>query len=246
MGGLLAAPAGAALRGATAAELAGLSGFERDVIYVALSGSSAGPRVAGVRYSRNSLFAEDVLANRMPPRIALPVALVEMASAARTDAAAHAILTAAAQQRLIRTADLRTVVLRRKTLRHRALILETLLDIEDGAQSANEVAMLRLIERYGLPRPEMQVIAATASRRSRIDGGWPEFGVFFEIDGAGHFAVDKWADDADRHNEVSLATPPGSLHLRWPGFVVRRRPERVADQVRRAVAHAAKRVAEVG
>lgn len=240
---ILAAQPGAALRGATAAELAGLTGFEREVIFVALRGSSAGPRVPGVRYSRNSLFDLEVLADRQPPRVSLPVALVEMASAARTVPAAHAILTSAAQQRLIRTDDLREAARRRTTLRRRAAIFETLVDIDDGAQSLNEVAMLELTRRFGLPRPDLQIAAATSRRRSRIDGGWPDLGVFFEIDGAGHFAVGKWADDADRHNEVALAKPPGSIHLRWPGFVVRRQPELVADQAKRALAHAAKEVA---
>jgi hypothetical protein len=242
---LLAAAADAALRASTAAELGGLKGFERDVIYVALKGKSAGPRLAGTKYSRNSLFELDVVTERKPPRLALPVAVVEMAADARTVTVAHQVLTAAVQQRLVRTSDLRDAVARRKTLRQRVAILETLLDIDDGAQSLNELAMLGLIERFELPPPVLQIAAATRTRRSRIDGGWPSFGVYFEIDGAGHYAIEKWADDADRHNEVTLATPPGSIHLRWPGFVVRHQPERVADQARRALGHAAKLVAEV-
>ena len=115
------------------------------------------------------------------------------------------------------------------------MLLETLLDIDDGAQSLNEVAMLKLAGRYGLPRPQLQLQAATAVRRSRIDGGWPERDVYFEIDGTAHVEASKWADFADRHNEVALATPPGSIHLRWPGFVVRRDPARVANQAARAL-----------
>lgn len=158
-----------------------------------------------------------------------------MAGAAVTPARVHAVLTAAVQQRLVRTDDVRKVLERRTNVMHRAEMLETLLDIDDGAQSLNEVAMLKLVKRFALPRPDLQLQAATSDRRSRIDGGWPERGVYFEIDGTGHLAAGKWADDADRHNEVAIATPPGSIHLRWPGFVVRRDPERVANQAARAL-----------
>jgi hypothetical protein len=54
--------------------------------------------------------------------------------------------------------------------------------------------------------------------------------VAFEVDGAGHFEIASWLDDADRHNEVALGQPAGTTMLRWPGFVVRRQPDRVVDQ----------------
>ena len=50
------------------------------------------------------------------------------------------------------------------------------------------------------------------------------------VDGAGHFEIASWLDDADRHNEVALGQPAGTTMLRWPGFVVRRQPDRVVDQ----------------
>jgi hypothetical protein len=235
--GVLAGGPDAALTGATAAELAGLCGFERDVIQVALP-DRRGPRVDGVRYRMHPELAHELMGTLQPPRVRPPVAVLEMAAAARDAAGAHRVLTAAAQQGIVRTAELRAALDRRPKLRQRAVIRETLLDIDDGAQSLNEVAMLRLCARSGLPRPVMQVIAPTARRRSRIDGGWPDLGVFFEIDGAGHFTISKWIDDADRHNEVALATPVGAVHLRWPGFAVRRTPDRVADQAVRALKRA--------
>jgi hypothetical protein len=234
---VLAGGPGAALRGATAAELAGLSGFERDVIQVALP-DRRGPRVDGVRYRSQPHLERDLMGALQPPRVRPAVAVLELAAAARDVSGAHRVLTAAAQQGIVRTADLRSALALRPKLRLRAAISETLLDIDDGAQSLNEIAMLRVCARAGLPRPVMQVIAATARRRSRIDGGWPDFAVFFEIDGAGHFAVSRWIDDADRHNEVTLATPVGAVHLRWPGFAVRRTPERVTDQAIRALRRA--------
>jgi hypothetical protein len=234
---VLAGGPGAVLRGATAAELAGLSGFERAIIDVALP-DRHGPAIEGVRYCRRPGLRTDVMGSLQPPRLRPAVAVLEMASAARDEGAAHRVLAAAVQQRIVRTSDVRAALDRRPNLRLRAVIRETLLDIDDGAQSLNEVAMLRVAKQAGLPRPAMQIVAATSRRRSRIDGGWPAYGVFFEIDGAGHYAVSTWLDDADRHNEVALATAPGAVHLRWPGFCVRRTPDRVADQAQRALGRA--------
>lgn len=226
----------AAACGPTAAAMGDLVGFERDILHVLIPWQRKGPAIDGVKYHRSRrAYAEDVAEDLQPPRVKLPIALASMAARAYTDAAAHRILTSAVQQRLVRAQHIREVVLARPKLPRRRLILETLLDIEDGAQSLNEVAMRRLARRNRLPAPTLQLVAATEDRRSRLDGGWPEFGVYFEIDGAGHFEITKWLDDADRHNEAALALEPGSTLLRWPGFVVRRQPDRVIDQARRAL-----------
>ncbi len=225
----------AAVAGPTAAELAGLTGFERDTIHVVIPHNLDGPDIDGVRYHPTRRYDFQVAPNLEPRRITLPFALIAMVAAARSDEAAHHVLTSAAQQRLIRTAAVHEALRLRRNIKRRALMMETLLDIDDGAQSLNEVAMLRLVRRHRLPRVLLQIVAATPVRRSRIDGGWPEFGVYFEIDGAGHYAIKKWYDDADRQNEVALSQAPGTTLLRWPGFVVRRDPDRVVDQATRAL-----------
>jgi hypothetical protein len=225
----------AAIAGPTAAELAGLTGFQRPTIHVVVPRKREGPSIDGVSYHRAREYADQVTPNLEPRRIALPFALIAMAAAAYSDLGAYHVLTAAVQQNLVRTRDLRKALATRRSLRRRAVILETLLDIDDGAQSFNEVAMLRLVKRHGLPLPLLQAVCATERRRSRLDGGWPDLDVYFEIDGVGHFEVAKWYDDADRQNEVALSVEPGSTLLRWPGFVVRHEPERVVDQAMRAL-----------
>lgn len=226
---------GAALCAATAAEVAGLTGFETPAVHVCVPAEREGPQISGVRYHRSRNYAQAAETHRLPPRVGLAHALIAMASTARTASRAHDILTSAVQQRLIRTDALREVLDAKSSVRWRALMRETLLDIDDGAQSLNEVAMLTLIREEGLPVPELQLVVATERRRASIDGGWPEYTVCFEIDGTGHFDIAKWIDDADRQNEVALTQPAGSTLLRWPGFVVRRAPRLVADQARRAL-----------
>ena len=227
---------GAAACGPTAAAMGDLVGFERETIHVLIPWRRSGPDIGDVKYHRSRRAYEHEVADKLEPRrVMLPYAVISMAGKAPTDAAAYRILTSAAQQRLIRTQHIRDAVEMTPKLRRRRLILETLVDIDDGAQSLNELAMQRLVRRSRLPTPKLQLVAATKRRRSRLDGGWPEFGVYFEIDGAGHFEVTKWYDDADRQNEVALSVEPGSTLLRWPGYVVRREPERVVDQAIRAL-----------
>lgn len=226
----------AAACGPTAAALGGLTGYERRTIHVVIPWQRNGPDIDGVKYHRSRRPYESEVADDLRPRrIQLPYALISMAAKSATDVGAHRILTAAAQQWLVRTDHIRDAVDATPKIRRRKLILETMLDIDDGAQSMNEVAMRRLCRRSRLPVPKLQLVAATERLRSRLDGGWPEFGVYFEVDGAGHLEIAKWYDDADRHNEAALALEPGSTLLRWPGFVVRHQGDRVVDQARRAL-----------
>jgi hypothetical protein len=183
------------------------------------------PELGGLRG-----FESPVSAKLDPRRTTMPFSVIAMTSKARKVERAHHILASAAQQRLIRTSDVRAALGCRPDVRLRALMPESLIDIDDGAQSLNEIALKRLISRSRLPPAELQIRTATRRRRSRLDGGWPAYGVAFEVDGAGHFEIASWLDDADRHNEVALGQPAGTTMLRWPGFVVRRQPDRVVDQ----------------
>jgi hypothetical protein len=230
---LLACGPGAALSRETAAELAGLGGFESQKIHVTMPRNRSGPRPAGVQPHRAKLIAPFVHPARAPRRFRVDHAALEVAAFAPADDRAHAVIAATVQQGLSTVAMLRDAVDQRPRLPRRALILESLLDIEGGAQSINEIAMLRLVRRAGLPLPKLQVRVATERRGAYIDGGWPDYDVWFEIDGELHREAARWADDLDRGNE--LAIEHGGTRLRWSGFVVRRRPERVVDQAARAL-----------
>jgi len=83
-----------------------------------------------------------------------------------TDRGAAAILSAGAQQRLARVADLALVAHRIENLRRGQLIIQTLGDIAGGSQAISELDFLRLVVRpFGLPEPSRQ--SARRDRRGR-------------------------------------------------------------------------------
>jgi hypothetical protein len=231
--GVLACRAGAALSGPTVLELAGVKGFESDLVHVAVPWPRHGPPLPGLSTTRVCKLENFIHPARTLPQVRLAYAVLSVAAGARRDDDAHAVLTSAVQQGRVSVRQLRNQLATLPKLPRRALIRESLLDIADGAQSLNEIALLQLVKSGGLPHPVLQIHVATARRRSYIDGGWPGFEVWFEVDGELHRDTDKWADDLDRGNE--LAIEQGGTRLRWPGFVVRRRPERVVDQATRAL-----------
>jgi hypothetical protein len=138
------------------------------------------PELGGLRG-----FESPVSAKLDPRRTTMPFSVIAMTSKARKVERAHHILASAAQQRLIRTSDVRAALGCRPDVRLRALMLESLVDIDDGAQSLNEIALKRLISRSRLPPAELQIRTATRRRRSRLAGGWPAYGVAFESTGPG-------------------------------------------------------------
>jgi hypothetical protein len=218
---------------ATAAQLAGLRGYEDDVIHITVGRTRGTVALEGVTVHRSRHTADAVHPAHRLRRVVIEHAVVEMAAYARTKRDSSAILCAAVQQGCTTAAQLRAFVIPRRTLRRRALILESLAEIEGGAQSINELALVRLFRRAGLPRPTLQIHVATGRRQAYIDGGWPAYSVWYEVDGQFHRDVGQWRDDLDRNNELSIGQH--GVRLRWSGSDIRDRPGRVVDQARRAL-----------
>jgi len=230
---VLAAGRDAVLTEVSVLELAEVKGFESDAIHVAVPQHRHGPDLPGVHVRRVRKLERFVHPARTLPQVRLPYAALMCAAYAPTEDNAHVVLSAVVQQGFVRVVDLEEQLAMLPKLPRRALIGETLLDLADGAQSLNEVALLRLVKSARLPQPKLQIHVATERRGAYIDGGWPDFDVWFEVDGELHREAAQWADDLDRGNE--LAIEQGGTRLRWSGFVVRRRPERVVDQATRAL-----------
>ena len=102
-----------------------------------------------------------------------------------------------------------------------------------GAHSLPEVEFLRLCRRAGLPAPTCQVSRVdSGGRRRYLDAYFEEYGVHVEIDGEQHDEPRaRWAD-MRRQNNLWIA---GDRVLRFPAWLVRRHPARVAAQVRAAL-----------
>ncbi len=232
---VLRSPVGVVLAGSMAAVRRGLSWPlpARPQLLVPAAGPL--PHLADVDVRRTRLLeAEDVHPVAQPPQLRLPRAVVDEASRARRPDDVRALLCAAVQQRMARVADLREVVLRMGPIKHRALMLTALVDVEGGAHSVREMAFGRLLRRATLPPPSRQVVRRRAGGRYYLDAAWEDWDLHAEIDGLGHLEVAQWGVDCDRTNELELGKVR-ERRLRIPGFWIDERPDHVIDQVRRGL-----------
>jgi hypothetical protein len=236
----------AALAGPTAARLDGLSGFadacpaDGGPVHVLTHHDFTKPVpmpglhlvVHHTKFLEESL---DVHPAREPRRTRIARSLVNAAIWRETDRGTLSMLAAGVQQRIVHVGQLREVVERiGATLPRRRLILEALADIEGGAQALSELDFTRtVIRRFGLPEPERQAGRRDERGRQRwIDVVWEKYKVMVEIDGAQHIEALSYWDDMDRGNGFII---DGYRVLRFPAWVVRRRPEYVAEQVLKAL-----------
>jgi very-short-patch-repair endonuclease len=234
----------AAIAGLTAAWLDGFTGFgdrqpfrERPIYLVLPPGRNARQSLPGVnvvRHYSRMLGPDDVHPMREPPRTRLPRSLVDAAAWMVTERGTLAVLAAGVQQGKVRVDDLGAVVARNPRLRRRKLIADALGDIAGGAQALSELDFTRqVVRRHGLPEPEMQMARRDRQGRRRyIDVTWEKWKVMVEIDGAQHMEAQDWWADMERDNDFNI---DGYRLLRFPAWVVRRRPEYVAQKVREAL-----------
>jgi hypothetical protein len=227
----------AVLAGATAAEAAGLKGYETSAIHVVVPKGSRPVRQPDVVvHESRRLKASDIHPGRRPPQMRVAVAVVQAALWSSDRTRACALLAAAVQQRLVRVGELWVEMARVRRHRFRKLILLVLADIEGGAHSLAEIDFASLCRSAGLPEPSRQTIRTDAAGRRRyLDVEWDEFGLVVEIDGMLHMKLSQWMDDSFRGNDVSLGD---RVLLRFPALALRLEPDRVLAQVRRGLVNA--------
>ncbi len=230
---LLYAGTGAVLSHQTAARLDGLSGHETTVVHVTVPADRRVRSLSEVRVHRSRLLGPlDVHPSRRPARTRLPRSIVDIAVASRGRDDVRAVLAAGVQQGLVLAADLRAAVLRAGPRRRRALMLTTLSDIAGGSHSLPELQMLALLRQACLREPDQRQ-KRLRNGRWYLDMWWEAPRLAVEVDGGLHRMTERWWGDLDRMNEVGLGD---RLVLRFPSHVIRERPERVADQLRRGLA----------
>jgi very-short-patch-repair endonuclease len=225
---VLAAPAGSALWGSTAAALDGFRDIVEDVrVHVVLPVGSRRLPIPWVQSHWSAhLGPADVHPLAEPRRTRIARSLLDLASDARDGRRAAAVLFAGAQQRLVTADMLEEALNRRGHCRHHELILETLADIEGGIHSVPEQDFDRIVRRLGLPQPTRQVIRRRPNGRYYLDVLWEEFGLAVEIDGSHHRSATQWDDDLDR---TAVVVAGGLRQIRFSSFAVRRRADRVGD-----------------
>ena len=192
------------LTGLTALEAAGLTGFRSDDISVcAPHGRNRDDLESDlvtvhVHESRN-MPSSHRLSLARPPRMRPERATIDAASRAVTDRASRTLVAMSVQQRLTTAATLRRLVLRRHNLPRRALILETIGDVEGGSESLPELDYLSGLRRFGLPIPSRQSPVQGQDGRYRLDAEFDPWAVTVEINGTHHLDVrQKEADDIRR------------------------------------------------
>ncbi|MDX6372107.1 MAG: hypothetical protein QOD98_1095 [Nocardioidaceae bacterium] len=149
-------------------------------------------------------FDAVVLSNLSPPRLRLEQATLRVASRAKSEDAAVAVLGDVCQQRRTTAKRLVAVLEAQPRLRHRRLLTAVLGDVAAGTNSALDRYLRDVEQAHGLPVGRRQVRHVGGSRTAYRDVDYEEYGVLVELDGQlGHDGTaDRW-DDLDR--DVSSA-----------------------------------------
>jgi very-short-patch-repair endonuclease len=214
---LAASQAGAALGGLTALAHEGFVGFTSRVTQLVLPGGARAPSLAGVESHWSEFLDErDVHPSRAPRRTRVARSVI-----------------AAVQQRLTSVRHVREALTRRGKCRHRALIVESVLDAFGGIQSLPERDMRSIIAGLGW-RVEHQQAVRGRDGRYFLDLYVPELDLSIEVHGIPHLAVQRWDQDLLRANEIVIA---GARLLIFSSYAIRHERAAVVDQLRRFAAH---------
>ncbi|MEO7754213.1 MAG: hypothetical protein ABIS35_12455 [Terracoccus sp.] len=188
-----------------------------DAIHVVVATGRRLNPPAGVLLHRVTRFDAVVLANLGPPRVRVEHALLSVASAARSEAGAVAVLADGCQQGLTTPDRLATALAIELRLPRRRLLLAVVGETAAGVRSVLEHRYRSRVELpHGLPTGQRQrrvrLGRSTAYRDVEYRGPGIGRGLVVELDGRlGHeAALDRWAD-LDRD---IAATRAGDLTVR--------------------------------
>jgi very-short-patch-repair endonuclease len=171
-----------------------------------------------------------------PPTTTIGRAVVNAAAWARSDDEARLIIAASFQQNLVTAAEIRPVLDRWPTLPRHRLIAMTVADAAGGSHTLGELGLVSICRRARLPLPTRQLRFRDLAGRLRfLDAVFDPWKVAVEVDGAHHDDVGQRWDDYERDNALILAT---YTILRYPTYVIREQPERVAREIRMALLRA--------
>src|SRR4051794_14738686 len=222
MAAVLACGPGALLSHRSAACLWGVRDGEGPRVDVTVPGRG-GRRRPGIAVHRSALRADDDAAERAGiPVASVARVLVDLSFDLELDDLVRTVREAQ-YRRLFDLAAVQGALARRPS-RALARVLEDL----TPSTSPLEDAFLRLVDRYGLPRP----VGQAAVLGYRVDFFWPHARLVVQLDGhRAHSTLDAFQGDRAQTNVLQLA---GYLVLRFTATDVRRRPRRTARTVLRA------------
>jgi very-short-patch-repair endonuclease len=235
--GSLAAGAGrpAPLAGLSALARMGFRGFGQEAVHVLLPWRrrDLNPPPWVIVHRTRHLAPDELHSLAVPPHTREVRSLIDAAQWAATDERAAMIVAAGYQQRLVASDQLARALASRTSVRRRRLILQTAEDAAGGSHSLPEIDFLRELRRARIPPPSRQVVRRDAAGGKRyLDAYFEEYGVHVEIDGSHHLDVRQWWADLRRQNDLWIA---GDRLLRFPGFIIRTRPDEWVPQLRAAL-----------
>lgn len=228
---LLASAPRAALGGRAALEFDGFEGFTEKGVTVVLPAGATHPVCADAEPRFSTMLDErDVHPLHRPRRTRVARSLVDFASWQAIERRARAIVLSGVQQRITSTRHLRESLTRRGPCRHRALIIESILDAAGGVQSLPERDFDQIRIRRGLPAPTRQAVVRRADGAYYLDARWVEYDTACEIHGVPHMLVPQWDADLLRSNEVNIIGP---RLLAFSSYAIRHEAEIVGTQLER-------------
>lgn len=187
---------GAALAGLTALRRDGFEGFDPLMPTVVQPAGACPPPYDDVIVHWSIwLDQQDIHPHREPHRTRTQRSLVDAASWAASDKQARAIVIAGIQQGLVNTRLLREALVHRGACKHRALIVESILDAHGGIQSLPERDFRQICARFHLPEASRQVPVKSKEGRYYLDVEWSEYGLAVEVHGIPHLRIRNWDDD---------------------------------------------------
>jgi hypothetical protein len=165
----------------------------------------------------------------LPPQTRVEATVLDLVEDADTIEDAFAWICRAVGRGLTNADRLRREIERRDNVRWRAMILESLGDVERGVRSNLEFRYVRGVERaHGLPEAGRQVRVVRSGRPCYLDNFYAEWLVGVELDGlVAHPPGERWRDF--RRDNAGAAD--GIMTLRYGWADVTGRPCQVAGQV---------------
>jgi hypothetical protein len=222
----------------SAAELAGLRGWERDEVHVLAPPGSSSRLVPGltIRLHRSRRGWPPAIDPPVLPCQPLADAVLLAAASFSSAGPGCGLLAAAIGQRVVAPTALERSLLDAIRLRHRATLLATMRDMTGGPRALHQLNLAGLCRRAGLPEPfDQRIRLDSAGRRRYLLAGWRRSDgapVVLQLDGAVQLDQRRWWAEPAIPTEPK---PAGVLLLRLPSAAVRAEPKLVAELLRRAL-----------
>lgn len=226
----------AALAAWTAAQIAGLTGFETHSVHLVVPRGTLVPHLPGlVVHESRRLLPADLHPVALPRRVRAARAVLDAASWSSSARLGCALAAAAVAQGIVPVHRLETELHNAGAIRFRRSLAYALADIGGGSRSLADIDFIRFCRQANLPPPRRQAIRLVGGRRRYLDAEWLRadgIRVVAEVDGGQHRELVHWQADMDRQNEITL---DGSVVLRFPTAALRLDRERSMRQLGRAL-----------